>query len=122
MPKRGNLPRSGNGFSSRFRGVIHHRRSQRYEAHIWSEGKQTYLGGFDSECEAAMAYDLAAVKFRGQGAIANFPVDNYRAELNNLDSVCTLCPAGDRHLMLQQHAAYSGLPGPQLHYCLVLCC
>ena len=86
-PKRGNPPRSGNGFSSRFRGVIHHRRSQRFEAHIWSEGKQTYLGGFDTEYEAAVAYDLAAVKFRGQGAIANFPVENYKAELSNLDSV-----------------------------------
>jgi AP2 domain len=86
LPKRGNV-RSSTGFSSRFRGVIHHRRSQRFEAHIWSEGKQTYLGGFDSEYEAAMAYDLAAVKFRGQGAIANFPVENYQAELHNLDSV-----------------------------------
>ena len=81
------MPRSGHGFSSRFRGVIHHRRSQRFEAHIWSEGKQTYLGGFDSEYEAAIAYDLAAVKFRGQGAIANFPVENYQAELDNLETV-----------------------------------
>ena len=35
--------------TSRFRGVTHHCRTQRWEAHIWEAGKQIYLGGFSGE-------------------------------------------------------------------------
>ncbi len=44
-------------------------------------GKQVYLGGFYKEEQAALAYDLAAVCFRGEGAATNFPVAGYAAEL-----------------------------------------
>lgn len=37
------------GTSSRFRGVTRHRRTRRYEAHIWLSKKQMYLGGYNTE-------------------------------------------------------------------------
>lgn len=46
-----------------------------------------YLGGFDTEDQAALAYDLAAVKCRGQTAITNFPISEYKGELDNFESV-----------------------------------
>jgi hypothetical protein len=48
---------------------------------------QIYLGGFGSEDEAALAYDVAAVKFRGAEAQTNFPVEGYAAEMGARDKV-----------------------------------
>ncbi|KAK9916825.1 hypothetical protein WJX75_007474 [Coccomyxa subellipsoidea] len=73
--------------TSRFRGVTHHCRTQRWEAHIWQEGKQIYLGGFDAEEQAALAYDLAALKFRGPDAQINFDISNYQQELLHFNDV-----------------------------------
>jgi len=39
----------GKSSTSAFRGVTHHVRTNRWESHIWEDGKQLYLGGFDSE-------------------------------------------------------------------------
>ncbi|KAL6784558.1 hypothetical protein ACKKBF_B02280 [Auxenochlorella protothecoides x Auxenochlorella symbiontica] len=69
--------------ASRYRGVTHHSRTNRYEAHVWSEGKQVYLGGYGLEVQAATAYDLAACKFRGQDAQTNFDIFRYSAELED---------------------------------------
>merc|ERR1719174_729543 len=46
---------------ARFRGITYHKRTGRYEAHLWEAGKQIYLGGFSSEERAATAYDLMAL-------------------------------------------------------------
>ena len=46
-----------------------------------------YLGGFDSEAQAALAYDVTAVKCRGDDAATNFDMDDYRQELAALDDV-----------------------------------
>ena len=43
---------------------------------------QVYLGGYDSEAQAALAYDLAAVKYRGTSAQTNFELSSYQRELN----------------------------------------
>ena len=68
--------------SSAFRGVTLHRRTKRWESHIWvrETGKQLYLGGFDREHSAAEAHDLCALKLRGRSARGlNFPLERYAA-------------------------------------------
>lgn len=62
----------------RFRGVTKHKRTQRYEAHIWETKKQIYLGGFDSEDLAAKSHDIMAIRCKGLPCdILNFPEEEY---------------------------------------------
>lgn len=46
----------------------------RYEAHLWipKKGKQVYLGGFNTQRAAACAYDIGALKVKGENAKTNF--------------------------------------------------
>ena len=62
-------------------------RTGRFEAHIWQEGKQIYLGGFDAEEQAALAYDLAALKFRGLDAQTNYDKSTYEQEMLQFNQV-----------------------------------
>jgi AP2-like factor, euAP2 lineage len=54
--------------------VTKHRRSGRFEAHIWVKelGRQVYLGGYECEEHAAEAYDIAALKCKGKRSKTNF--------------------------------------------------
>lgn len=65
---------------------VHARLTQRWEASLWLTGKQLYLGGFESEEDAAHAYDLAALACKGRGVPTNFPASHYRAELAEVAS------------------------------------
>ena len=67
--------------SSKHRGVTKHRRTGRWEAHVWADGKQVYLGGFDEEDRAGRAYDLVAIRCRGSHAETNFPLSDYGPEV-----------------------------------------
>ena len=49
----GGTPRTLNRITSKFRGVTHHCRTGRFEAHIWDSGKQVYLGELPSAILAA---------------------------------------------------------------------
>lgn len=74
-------------YGTRSKGVTHHCRTGRYDAHIWDSRKQVYLGSFDSDEQAALAYDLAVIKCRGEHALTNFPMSKYEQELQHIDVV-----------------------------------
>jgi len=58
--------------SSRFIGVCFNKRSKKWCAYINVEGKRIWLGTFDNEIDAALAYDAAAKKYHGEFARLNF--------------------------------------------------
>eukprot|EP00262_Sarcandra_glabra_P010924 TRINITY_DN2658_c1_g1_i2.p1 TRINITY_DN2658_c1_g1~~TRINITY_DN2658_c1_g1_i2.p1 ORF type:complete len:170 (-),score=27.06 TRINITY_DN2658_c1_g1_i2:266-775(-) len=66
--------------TSIYRGVTRHRREgSKWQARIGrlTGTKELHLGSFDTEEEAAIAYDLAAVELRGLKAVTNFDISNY---------------------------------------------
>lgn len=73
---------------NKFRGVTRHKRTLRYEAHIWESKKQIYLGGFESELLAARSHDIMALKCKGLdwGAL-NFEKSDYAQVIEVLDKV-----------------------------------
>ncbi|CAI5480603.1 unnamed protein product [Closterium sp. Yama58-4] len=86
--------------TSKFRGVTHHCRTGRWEAHIWEEGRQVYLGGFDSEKQAALMYDIAALKMRGEDAQTNLPPEEYTKYTKEIEAV----PKEELILLLRRHS------------------
>ncbi|XVE68507.1 hypothetical protein DITRI_Ditri09bG0073500 [Diplodiscus trichospermus] len=76
------LRRRSNGFSrgvSKYRGVARHHHNGRWEARIGRVfgNKYLYLGTYDTQEEAAAAYDMAALEYRGANAVTNFDISHY---------------------------------------------
>jgi hypothetical protein len=59
--------------SSKYKGIAWNRHTQRWIATIYFDGKRMHLGYFDSENDAAKAYDTAAKKYHREFAYLNFP-------------------------------------------------
>ncbi len=57
--------------SSRYKGVALHKHSKKWLAKIQSNNKQTHLGCFENEKDAALAYNQAAIKYFGEFARLN---------------------------------------------------
>ncbi|XP_009355053.2 ethylene-responsive transcription factor WRI1 [Pyrus x bretschneideri] len=76
------LRRLSSGFSrgvSKYRGVARHHHNGRWEARIGRVfgNKYLYLGTYNTQEEAAAAYDMAAIEYRGTNAVTNFDISNY---------------------------------------------
>ncbi|CAM6077651.1 unnamed protein product [Sphagnum tenellum] len=76
------LRRKSSGFSrgaSVYRGVTRHHQHGRWQARIGrvAGNKDLYLGTYSTQEEAAEAYDIAAIKFRGVNAVTNFDMSKY---------------------------------------------
>lgn len=70
--------------SSIMRGVTRHTRTGRFDAHLWCDGRQWYLGAFTSELLAGAAYDVAAIKMRPNELPLNLPIERYQGRLGRL--------------------------------------
>ncbi|KAJ6326155.1 hypothetical protein OIU78_013284 [Salix suchowensis] len=82
------------GFSrgvSKYRGVARHHHNGRWEARIGRVfgNKYLYLGTYATQEEAATAYDMAAIEYRGLNAVTNFDLSRYVKWLrpDNQDSI-----------------------------------
>ncbi|KAE8664681.1 Ethylene-responsive transcription factor WRI1 [Hibiscus syriacus] len=76
------LRRQSSGFSrgvSKYRGVARHHHNGKWEARIGRVfgNKYLYLGTYETQEEAAAAYDMAALEYRGANAVTNFEVSRY---------------------------------------------
>ena len=82
--KRNNL--KINKHTSKYKGVCWDKSCNRWKASIKVNGKSKNLGNFKIEEEAARIYDKAVILYKGVNEELNFPIENYKDYINNLES------------------------------------
>jgi len=96
MPTCGVPAKRRRGASSKYRGVSKHVNTGMFESHLWCStvrgehrnGMQRYLGSFNSELDAARAYDLARIKMGNYTKNhINFGAHEYADDLRALENV-----------------------------------
>jgi len=70
------------GTSSQYKGVCWYKNYNKWKAQINVNGKKKHLGYFINPIDAARAYDRAALKYFGEYANLNFPIEDYLNELH----------------------------------------
>lgn len=66
-----NMRASSSEFSSKYKGVFYARQKQKWAARIHTDKQKHFLGYFNTELEAAQAYNLAATLSHGNFALPN---------------------------------------------------
>ena len=64
--------------------LLKNRLTKRWEASLWVNRRQVYLGGYNDETSAARAYDIAALCCKGPNCVTNFNADDYAEELKEV--------------------------------------
>ncbi|KAF8402226.1 hypothetical protein HHK36_013178 [Tetracentron sinense] len=108
------LRRKSSGFSrgaSIYRGVTRHHQHGRWQARIGrvAGNKDLYLGTFSTQEEAAEAYDIAAIKFRGLNAVTNFDMNRY--DVNSIMESSTLPIGGAAKRLKEAEQAEMSVDG-----------
>lgn len=68
---------NGTGQSSAYRGVTFNKKSKKWQSVLNKSGCHVHLGTFNTEEEAAVAFDKAALMTRGDRARINFGLETY---------------------------------------------
>lgn len=111
------LRRRSSGFSrgvSKYRGVARHHHNGRWEARIGRVlgNKYLYLGTYSTQEEAAAAYDVAAIQYRGSAAVTNFELSHY-TEMQRLGELETSSCMGNNLTAFPEQESNS-MPYPNM--------
>ena len=64
-----------------------HRKTRKWESHIWKSGKQLYCGAFDDAADAAKAHDIIGLRLKKTQASTNFLPACYERLLPMIDQL-----------------------------------